>query len=87
MEEVREPSLIAECITLIGPPAETIVAAALENDADLIVMRVHQGDQAGGSRLQGLAYEVIASARCPVFTLFVAPAQDEVASKELLQSL
>jgi nucleotide-binding universal stress UspA family protein len=86
-KEVREPSVIAECVTLMGSPAETIVAAAIEKDADLIVMRVHQGDQAAGGRLHGLAYEVIASARCPVFTLFVASAQDEVASKELAQSL
>ncbi len=86
-EEVSDPSVIAECATLMGSPAETIVAAATKNEADLIVMRVHQGDQAAGGRLHGVAYKVIASARCPVFTLFVAPSQDEVTGKELAQSV
>jgi universal stress protein A len=68
---MKESSLIAECMTCIGSPAERIVAAAAEKNVDLIVMRVHEGDQPEGRRLHGVVYDVIRLAKCPVFTLFV----------------
>jgi len=86
VEGMKEPSLIAEYITCIGSTAERIVTAAAEKDADLIVMRVHEADQRAGNRLHGFAYDVIRSAKCPVFTLFVSSERDKVVNKELVQS-
>jgi nucleotide-binding universal stress UspA family protein len=75
---MKDASRIAEYITSIGAPAERIVKAAEEKDADLLVMRVHESDQPGGGRVHGVAYDVIRQVRCPVFTLFV-PTEEEKA--------
>jgi hypothetical protein len=46
----------------------------MEKWADFIVMGVHGTDELDKLHQYGIAYDVIRSVRCPVFTLFV---QDE----------
>lgn len=71
MKGMRNPTLVAECIARKGDPAEVIAAVSIEEWADFVVMGVHGTDELSKSPKYGIAYDVIRSVRCPVFTLFV----------------
>ena len=88
MRDMEEPSVVAEQITRIGRPAEIIVATSMEKRADFIVMGVHGTDESGRAHNYGIAFDVIRSAKCPVFTL-LAPSKKEttgVPAKEMTEA-
>lgn len=67
---LKDSSVVTESITRTGRPADVIVAVSTEKGADFILMGVDGADQAGKAHNYGLAFDVIRSANCPVFTLF-----------------
>lgn len=67
-KQLRYPSIISECITLVGAPSDVVTSVAAEKHVDFIVMGVH-GDTGGTQGRNGTAFEVIRRSRCPVFTL------------------
>lgn len=73
VEGTKDTSLVVEHITRVGRPADVIVAVSSERRADFIVMGVHGADQENSTTNHGIAFDVIRSARCPVFTLFGQP--------------
>jgi nucleotide-binding universal stress UspA family protein len=75
---MKDPGLVTEYITRSGHPAEVIAAVSMAKWADFIVMGVHGTDELDRSHKYGIAYDVIRSVRCPVFTVLV---QDEVTGK------
>lgn len=81
MADMRDPSLVTECITRSGRAAEVIAAVSREKWADFVVMGVHGTDELSKTQRYGTAYDVIRSVRCPVFTLF-ADAADATARNE-----
>ncbi len=76
LREMKDPSLVTECLTRVGRPADTVVSTSKERCVDFIVMGVHGTDQANIARNYGMAYDVIRMARCPVFTLFTQPQKE-----------
>lgn len=52
-----------------GDPAEAILTAARELDADLIVIGVHRPIALGTHGARGVAYKVVCEAHCPVMTV------------------
>ena len=71
MKGLKDSSVVSEAITRTGRPADVIVAVSTEKGADFIVIGVDGADQAAGrAHNYGLAFDVIRSAKCPVFTLF-----------------
>ena len=81
MARMKDPSLVSQCITRKGKPAEVIAAVSIEKWADFIVMGVHGTEEMDKSRKYRIAYDVIRSVRCPVFTLFVCPQEAIVKSE------
>ena len=79
---LKDSSVVTESITRTGRPADVIVAVSTEKHVDFIVMGVHRVDQAGKAHNYGLAYDVIRSARCPVFTLFAQPEREMTEAEE-----
>lgn len=80
--EMKNPSIVSEYITRVGHPADTIVAVSAEKRVDFIVMGVHGTDQATGESNYRIAFDVIRSAKCPVFTLFTQPKMGVTAAPE-----
>jgi len=74
--EMQDPTLVTECLTRAGRPADIVVSTSKERCVDFIVMGVHGTDQANIARNYGMAYDVIRMARCPVFTLFTEPRKE-----------
>jgi nucleotide-binding universal stress UspA family protein len=62
-------SVISEYITRVGDPAESIVKVSTERHADFVVMGVHGSGAAADPRGERFAFDVIRTAKCPVFTL------------------
>jgi nucleotide-binding universal stress UspA family protein len=81
IRDMDDPSMVAEQITGVGRPAEVIVAVSTEKRADFIVMGVHGTDQSGRVHNYGVAFDVIRSAKCPIFTLFT-PSKKELTEAE-----
>jgi hypothetical protein len=79
---MQDPSLVTECLTRTGRPADIVVSTSKELCVDFIVMGVHGTDQAKIARNYGMAYDVIRTASCPVFTLFTQP-QTEIRESEI----
>ena len=79
---MKDPSVVTECLTRTGRPADIVVSTSKERGIDFIVMGVHGTGQANVARNYGLAYDVIRMARCPVFTLFTQP-QKETRESEI----
>jgi nucleotide-binding universal stress UspA family protein len=52
-----------------GDPAETILRAAKERGADLIVLGVRQAEPVSTHRAGNIAYRIVAEAECPVLTV------------------
>ena len=52
-----------------GHVAEKVLAFAKEKNVDFIVMGVHHGDLADGTRLHGVVSDLVREAHCPVFTV------------------
>jgi nucleotide-binding universal stress UspA family protein len=73
LREMKDPSVVTECLTRAGRPADIVVSTSIARCVDFIVMGVHGTDQAKIARNYGMAYDVIRMARCPVFTLFTQP--------------
>ena len=82
--EMKDPSLVSEYITRTGVPANEIVTVASEKHVDFVVLGVHVGDPAGGTHPNGIAYDVIRLAKCPVFTL--CPVSQKKAAEPNLQA-
>lgn len=76
LREMKDPSLVTECLTRAGRPADIVVSTSKERCVDFIVMGVHGTDQANIAPNYGMAYDVIRMARCPVFTLFTQPRKE-----------
>ena len=70
MKDLKDSSVVSEAISRTGRRADVIVAVSTEKGADFIVIGVDGADQAGKAHNYGLAFDVIRSAKCPVFTLF-----------------
>jgi len=70
---MRDPSVVSECLTRSGNPADVIASVSLEKWADFVVMGVHGADAMDSRHEYEVAFDVIRSVRCPVFTIFVAP--------------
>ena len=79
---LKDSSVVIESITRTGRPANVIVAVSMEKRVDFIVMGVHRADQAGKAHNDGLAYDVIRSAKCPVLTLFAQPEREMTEAEE-----
>jgi nucleotide-binding universal stress UspA family protein len=79
---LKDSSVVTESITRTGRPADVIVAVSTEKRVDFIVMGVHRADQTGKAHNDGLAYEVIRSAKCPVLTLFAQPEREMTEAEE-----
>jgi nucleotide-binding universal stress UspA family protein len=79
---LKDSSVVTESITRTGRPADVIVAVSTEKGADFIVMGVDGADQAGKAHNYGLAFDVIRSAKCPVFTLFAQPEREMTEAEE-----
>ena len=79
---LKDSSVVTESITRTGRPADVIVAVSKETGADFIVMDDHAADQAGEAHNDELAFEVIRSAECPVFTLFGRPESEMTEAEE-----
>jgi nucleotide-binding universal stress UspA family protein len=58
-----------ECEVKLGEPAETIRKVATETMADVIVLGVRQADPLSYHLERNIAYQVVASAECPVLTI------------------
>lgn len=88
VEGMKTPSLVVEQITSVGRPADVIVAVSCEKRADFIVMGVHGADQDDGTSNYGIAFDVIRSAKCPVFTIFTGPRKKplEASEKEMTEA-
>ena len=84
---MADPSIVKECITRTGKPAEVIAAVSIEKWADFIVMGVHGTDEKSEAHTYRIAYDVIRSVRCPVFTLFVQPQESMVRSEPRVTAL
>jgi nucleotide-binding universal stress UspA family protein len=82
LREMKDPSVVTECLTRAGHPADIVVSTSIARCVDFIVMGVHGTDQAKVARNYGMAYDVIRMARCPVFTLFTQP-QKEMHESEI----
>ena len=78
----KDSSVVTESITRTGRPADVIVAVSTEKRADFIVMGVNRADEAGKAHNYGLAFDVILSAKCPVFTLFAQPEREMTEAEE-----
>jgi len=70
---MQDPGLVTESITRKGRADEVIAAVSIEKWADFVVMGVRGTDEVDKSDRQAVAYDVIRSVRCPVFTLFIRP--------------
>lgn len=81
-KRLKDLSVVTESITRTGRPADVIVAVSTEKGADFILMGVDGADQAGKAHNDGLAFEVIRSAKCPVFTLFSRPEREMTEAEE-----
>lgn len=79
---MKDPLLISEYITRAGRPGDTIVRVSSEKQADFIVMGVHGADQEDGTNNYGIAFDVIRSSKCPVFTLFTQPEKERTEVEE-----
>ena len=79
---LKDSSVVTESITRTGRPADVIVAVSTEKRADFIVMGVDRADQAGKAHNDGLAYDVIRSAKCPVLNLFAQPEREMTEAEE-----
>ncbi len=82
MHEMDNPSIVAEQITCIGRPADLIVKMSVEKCADFIVAGVNGSDQAGKAHDCEIAFDVIRSAKCPVFTLIAQAKKDVTKAPE-----
>lgn len=82
LKKMKNPLLVTEQITRVGPPADVIAAVSSEKCADFIVMGVHGANQDHGTGHYGLAFNVIRSAKCPVFTLFTQPKRKTIGLPE-----
>ena len=80
--ELKYPSIVSEYVARVGHPADTIVAVSTEKRVHFIVMGVHGADQATGESNCRIAFEVIRSAKCPVFTLVTQPKMRVTAAPE-----
>ena len=65
-----------DCALLEGPAAREIVEAAVEWDADLIVMGTHGRGRVASFLMGSTAQEVIREARCPVLAVPDRPSPD-----------
>jgi len=68
-ESARAFGVRAEYSVRQGQVADEIVSLAKERNADFIVMSVHVGDLADGTRLHGTVSDVVREANCPVLTV------------------
>jgi nucleotide-binding universal stress UspA family protein len=82
VKELKDPSIVTECIARAGRPTGTIVTVAAEKCVDFIVMGVHGADQENGECDYGIAFDVIREAKCPVFTLFTQPGRKRGEDRE-----
>ena len=80
VKSLKDSSVVTESITRTGRPADVIVAVSTEKRADFIVMGVHGGR--GRQSAHGLAFDVIRSAKCPVFTFFAQPEREMTEAEE-----
>jgi len=85
INRLKNRGIVTECIRRRGCAAEVIAAVSLEKWADFVVMAVHGTDEPGKWHKYGIAYDVIRSVRCPVFTLFI-PAQEMAGENPLEHS-
>ncbi len=60
-----EPEIRVE----FGDPAETILASALKEDADLLVLGIRRSGTFSGHLPPATAYKVVCQSRCPVLTV------------------
>jgi nucleotide-binding universal stress UspA family protein len=59
----------AEISIKIGPPAELILQAAEDWNADLIVVGAHRGMRLAARNPWAVAHEIVCGASCPVLTV------------------
>jgi nucleotide-binding universal stress UspA family protein len=88
MRDMDEPFLVAEQITRVGRAAEVIAATSMEKRADFIVMGVHEAKESGRAHNCGIAFDVIRSVKCPVFTLVASSNKEttETPEKEMTEA-
>ncbi len=84
VKTMTDPAMVAEYIYYGGSPANAIVAAATERQADFIVLGVHGCSTGEGARPH-VAYDVIRLAKCPVLT--ICPLTERGAAGATLQSV
>jgi nucleotide-binding universal stress UspA family protein len=58
-----------EFLTEFGDPAETIMQAARERNAELIVLGIRRVATFAGHLPPATAYKVVCQSRCPVLTI------------------
>jgi nucleotide-binding universal stress UspA family protein len=66
---IQKQAVPVKQFTRHGAIARNILLLAEKNNADFIVMGVHQGDLEDGTRLHGIVSAIVREARCPVLTV------------------
>jgi universal stress protein A len=72
IDEAHEGGVHAGALVLFGTPYEAIVEAALENNADLVILGTHGRKGVSRFFLGSVASRVISTAPCPVMTVRAA---------------